>query len=182
MCHSWSRPPEYGPNTSTAWGFPNVVYFLSYWRLNETRAAATCFPLLVLLWLAQCAWEQPGSRTELCLLYSPCTVMSCSHAGPAIIWSGRSSKHVFPLLIKQICSSKCALQKCWLPLGVAQGVAIGKAGVFEWQCGVQGETQMGMVSWIKWCDVKSDNFVLFYISLGNGNSIETNRGGKIQSR
>lgn len=30
--------------------------------------------------------------------------------------------------------------------------------------------------------LKSDNFVLFYVSLGNGNSIEKNRGGKIQSR
>lgn len=30
--------------------------------------------------------------------------------------------------------------------------------------------------------LKSDNFVLFYISSGNGNSIKKNRGGKIQSR
>lgn len=30
--------------------------------------------------------------------------------------------------------------------------------------------------------IESDNFVLFGISLGNGNSIEKNRGGKIQSR
>ena len=94
------------------------------------QSCATWFPLLVLLWLAQCAWEEPSSRTEHCSLYSPCAVMSCSHAGPAIIWSGRSSKHVFVLLIKYVCSFKCASQKCWLPLGVAQGIAIGKAGVF----------------------------------------------------
>lgn len=30
--------------------------------------------------------------------------------------------------------------------------------------------------------LRSDNFVLSYISLGNGNSIKKNRGGKIQSR
>ena len=64
-----------------------------------------------------------------CSLYSTCAVASCNHAGPAISWFGRSSKHVFPLLIKPMCSYRRASQKCWLPLGVAQGVAIGKAGV-----------------------------------------------------
>lgn len=44
-----------------------------------------------------------------------------------------------------LCSCKSTAQQCLLPLGVADGIPIGKAGVRVSDSGAQGETQMGIV-------------------------------------
>lgn len=71
-----------------------TLYHVGGWT---KQSCAVSFHLLVVLLLAPYVCEEPSSRTERCSLYSPWTCTSCSHAGTAINWFGRSSKHVFPL-------------------------------------------------------------------------------------